>query len=81
MTQVFTHLGVFCLGMILGLGEENDYLNAGLLFSLFAWFVVANMEVDHEYYSEDEEEIYEEVEERRPATRIVKNPYYNRYKP
>lgn len=79
MTQVFTHVGVFCLGLILGLGEENDYIKAVLMLCWFGWlYVTLTEEVD---IKEEEDEEIQEVEERRPATRIIKNPYYNRYKP
>lgn len=80
MAYVFTHIGVFCLGLILGLGEENDYIKAVLMLCWVGWVYVTLSE-DVDINEEDEEDKIQEVEERRPATRIVKNPYYNRYKP
>lgn len=71
---------IFCLGVILGRGEGNELLAAIMVTALFGSFIPTYLEGINQD-EEDEEDKIQEEEERRPVTRIVKNPYYNRYKP
>lgn len=65
-------MAIFCLGILVGLGEENPLMNLITIVAFIgAIFLDAN-DVDDEP---------EEEERRETKTRLVQNPYYNRYKP
>ena len=65
-------MAIFCLGILVGLGEENPLMNLITIVAFIgAIFPDAN-DVDDEP---------EEEERRETKTRLVQNPYYNRYKP
>lgn len=67
-------MGIFCLGILVGLGEENPLMN---LITIMA-FVGAIFPDSKDLKDVPEEE---EEERREPKIKLVHNPYYNRYKP
>ena len=72
MNKPFLYMAIFCLGILVGLGEENPLMNLITIVAFIgAIFPDAN-DVDDEP---------EEEERRETKTRLVQNPYYNRYKP
>ena len=70
MNKPLLYMAIFCLGVLVGIGEESPTMNLITIMAFVgALFPTAK-------------ELEEEPEERRaPKTRLVQNPYYNRYKP
>lgn len=66
-------MGIFCLGILVGLGEENPIMN---LITIMA-FVGAIFPEPKDLVDASEEE----EKRREPKTRILHNSYYNRYRP
>lgn len=64
------YLCVFCLGVLVGQGEVNPIMNLLTILALIGAVLPS--------FEEDEPE---EEERRETKTRLVHNPYYNRYKP
>lgn len=64
------YLCVFCLGVLVGQGEVNPIMNLVTILALIGAVLPSF-----------EEDVPEEEERREPKARLVRNPYYNRYKP
>nr|DAS92487.1 MAG TPA: hypothetical protein [Caudoviricetes sp.] len=72
MNKPLLWLAIFCLGVLVGIGEENPIMNL-ITIMAFIGAIFPN--------SDDLEDVPEEEERREPKARLVRNPYYNRYKP
>ena len=72
MNKPLLYMAIFCLGVLVGIGEENPIMNL-ITIMAFVGAIFPN--------SDDLEDVPEEEERRETKTRLVRNPYYNRYKP
>lgn len=69
MNKPCMYLCVFCLGVLVGQGEVNPIMNLVTILALLGAVLPIF-----------EEDAPEEEERRETKTRLVHNPYYNRYK-
>lgn len=72
MNKPLLYMAIFCLGVLVGIGEDAPIMN---LITIMA--IVGALFPN----SDDLEDIPEPEERRETKTRLVHNPYYNRYKP